>query len=462
MSDSKRQGDRLLTRRRVIGALGAAAIAGFPAIAAARRSRRVKAPPVPVLADGYADRLSYRPGDRATLYLNGIQAGQSTLGLYDLAGKRVQSFSAGLAPQAPMGPNPWETGFGYQPSTTLAVPNLRSGVYLVENLLPVIVKPANRDNADVIIVVPTNTEAAYNSNGGRSMYTKAPDTAPVVSFLRPTARPLPAYADQFLLWMASLKLPYSCKYCADVDLDDYAEIAGARLIVLIGHSEYWTRRARENFDRFVLEGGNALVLSGNSMWWQVRYNDERTQMICYKWQTDPVADPMARTLNWVDPTLQYPLLPSLGADFLGGGIADDPADAGWNGFKVLLPNSPVFRGVPVAKGDILSMRSHEYDGAPLLNNPVTQGEPVLDLAAMGAHRAEIIGYDYGRHYRTGADTVGTWIAMQRTASSGIIINGASTDWCGMAGLGGRDGDKMRKIISNMLTVLVNDQPVFVT
>ncbi len=118
--------------------------------------------------------------------------------------------------------------------------------------------------------------------------------------------------------------------------------------------------------------------------------------------------------------------------------------------------------MPVAKGDILSMRSHEYDGAPLLNNPVTQGEPRLDLAAMGAYRAEIIGYDYGRHYKTGADTVGTWIAMQRTASSGIIINGASTDWCGMAGLGGRDGDKMRKIISNMLTVLVHDHPVFVT
>ncbi len=54
-----------------------------------------------------------------------------------------------------------------------------------------------------------------------------------------------------------------------MDLEDYSEIAGAKVVVIIGHSEYWTRRARENFDRYVLEGGNALVLSGNTMWWQV-------------------------------------------------------------------------------------------------------------------------------------------------------------------------------------------------
>jgi hypothetical protein len=247
-----------------------------------------------------------------------------------------------------------------------------------------------------------------------------------------------------------------------VDLEDYGELAGAKVVVLIGHSEYWTRRARENFDRYVLEGGNALVLSGNTMWWQVRYSDDRSQLICYKWQRDPVADPLAKTLNWPDAPLQYPVIPSLGADFLNGGYADDPTDAGWDGFKILLPDSPVFRGIPVQRGEVISMRSHEYDGAPLLNNPVTDGEPRLDLAAMGAYRAEIIGYDYGRSSRGGGDTVGTWIAMQRTASSGTIINGASTDWCGMAGIGGKHGDRVKLIILNMIAILANRERVFVT
>ena len=28
-------------------------------------------------------------------------------------------------------------------------------------------------------------------------------------------------------------------------------------------------------------GGHALILSGNTMWWQVRYNEDKTKLICY-------------------------------------------------------------------------------------------------------------------------------------------------------------------------------------
>jgi hypothetical protein len=122
----------------------------------------------------------------------------------------------------------------------------------------------------------------------------------------------------------------------------------------------------------------------------------------------------------------------------------------------------VFRGLTMSAGSVIRMRSHEYDGAPLLNNPVTDGAPRLDLSAMGAYRAEIIGYDYGRHYKTGADTVGAWIAMQRTSSSGVIINGASTDWCGRAGCAGADYLTLRQVIMNMIGLLANRGQVFVT
>ncbi len=57
--------------------------------------------------------------------------------------------------------------------------------------------------------------------------------------------------------VGALDLPYSIKFVADIDLDDYAEISGSKVLMLIGHSEYWTRTAREHFDEFVLGGGNA-------------------------------------------------------------------------------------------------------------------------------------------------------------------------------------------------------------
>ena len=188
-------------------------------------------------------------------------------------------------------------------------------------------------------------------------------------------------------------MPYRFRYVADIDLEDFNELSDAKLLVIIGHSEYWTRRAREHFDRFVLEGGNALILSGNTTRWRVRDSDDQTQLICYTECPDPIQDPLLKTVNWTDGLLRYPIVPSIGADFPRGGYGIDYPDKGWNGFRVLVLESPVFRGVSVGRGDIIAMPSVEYDGAPLFDRPVTDGEPRLDPDALGEDRAELIGYD---------------------------------------------------------------------
>lgn len=459
---SKSRSDFSLSRRSVMRALGAAAVAGLPGCGA--NNSASSGPPVPLpegkITDGYADQQSYRPGDVVTLFLNTNSPAWANLHLYDYTGRPVFEFTAHLITQTAAGPNAWEIGFGYQASASFLLPDLKSGVYLIERLIPLIVKTAPAAHADVVIVYPTNTVAAYNTAGGKSMYSQ-PDPAPIVSFHRPTGRTdQSAYLNSFLTWFEGLDLPYSFRYLADIDLEDYNELSGSKLLVVIGHSEYWTRSAREHFDQFVLDGGNALLLSGNNMWWQVRYGVDRDEMICYKRVPDPNTDPLLRTINWTNPFLRYPVVPSIGADFLHGGF-DGP------GFYVLLPNSPVFRGVAVKSGDLISMPTVEYDGAPLLNNPVTLGEPRLDLSALGAYRAEIIGYaicdssdaaeivtDIGNH-------VGTWIATQRTATSGVVINGASTNWCSKTGVNGQDSSRVRKIILNMIDILATHQSVFV-
>jgi hypothetical protein len=414
-------------------------------------------PPLPAVADGYTDQQSYRPGDRVTLFLNSPVPGRATLHLRDYNNAPVLEFTAELATQAALGPNPWETGFGYQASATFTLPELTSGVYWVERLIPVIAKTAPAENAEVVILYPSNTMAAYNTAGGRSMYS-APEPAPIVSFNRP-AWPTnnSPFFDSFLRWFATLHLPYSLRFLADIDLEDYSEISGSKLLLVIGHSEYWTRGARENFDRFVLEGGNALLLSGNNMWWQVRYSEDLSQLICYKRAPDPIADQLLQTTNWPDSILRFPVIPSIGGDWEHGGFKGD-------GFHVVLPNSPVFSGVDVQSGELISMQTTEYDGAPLLNSPVTQGEPRLDLNALGAYRAELIGYApcFGSETLTDRDRIGTWIVQQRTATSGIVINGGSTGWCSNSGVGGPDGARVQKIILNMIDILANRRPAFVS
>ncbi len=460
---SKTRDEFLLSRRGLIHALGAAAIAGVPGFAGGGtddpRSPHPKS--AAIITDGYADKQSYRPGDLVTLYLNAASPQSDTfLYLTDYAGRSVFTFPANVVPQTAVGPIPWETGFGYQASVSFTMPDLPSGVYLVEGIIPLIVKTAPSQYAQVVVLYPTNTVAAYNSAGGLSMYSQ-PQPATTVSFQRPSIRGNQlAFFESFLAWFAGLDLHYSLRYIADIDLEDYNEIREAKLLLVIGHSEYWTRVAREHFDQFVLSGGNALLLSGNNMWWQVRYSEDLSQMICYKRVPDPDADPLLQTINWPAPSLNYPVLPSIGGDFLHGGFDGD-------GFHVLSPNSPIFRGVAVKSGDLIWMPTTEYDGAPLLNSPVSSGEPRLDLSALGVYRAEIIGYarcdasDSAEGTTEVGDHVGTWIASQRTATSGVVINGASTNWCSDTGVDGEDAVRVRQIIRNMIEILANHESVFV-
>ncbi|MGB7739140.1 MAG: N,N-dimethylformamidase beta subunit family domain-containing protein, partial [Steroidobacteraceae bacterium] len=195
-----------------------------------------------------------------------------------------------------------------------------------------------------------------------------------------------------------------------------------------------------------------------TMWWQVRYSDDQSQLICYKDAPDPVADPLLQTVNWNSESLDFPIVPSIGAEFPRGGYGREKRDKGWDGFRILQPGSPIFRGLKIQRRDVIHMPTVEYDGAPLLNNPVTEGEPQLDLAALGAFRAELIGYDYGA--RGGADTVGTWLVYQRTSSSGIVINGASTNWCSASALEGKSAAQVKQIILNMIELLLGSEPVF--
>jgi len=468
----RKHSDLLLSRRDLMRALGATAIAGLPGYGAAGVG-----PPSASTAkiiDGYTDQQSYRPGDPVTLFLNAAAPQRAVMYLYDYTGRRVYEFSADLFPQKAVGPKPWETGFGYRASVSFTLPRLPSGVYLVEGLIPLIVKPlmplmgrrGPARHAEVVIVYPTNTVAAYTSSGGKSMYS-APTPAPIVSFHRPAGPATLNFFSAFLEWFASIQFPYSVGYLADIDLEDYNEISGSKVLVVIGHSEYWTRRARENFDQFVLDGGNALLLSGNNMWWQARYSDDHSQLICYKRAHDPVADPLLRTINWPTPSLNYPTLLSIGADFPHGGFGIAYPDKG-SGFRVLSPTSPVFRGLFIRSGDLLSMPTVEYDGAPLLNNPVTVGAPRLNLSALGAFRAEIIGYQHCARNDTAvgvgsaAENVGTWLVYQRTGTSGVVMNGASTNWCSRTGAFGSDGFRIRAIILNMLEILVKKESAFVS
>lgn len=237
----------------------------------------------------------------------------------------------------------------------------------------------------------------------------------------------------------------------DEDIENYSAIRNNKLLIIVGHSEYWTRKARENIDKFVANGGNLLILSGNVMWWHVRYNNSKNKMICYRYSDiDPDTIMKNKTVQWNDSVLKYNIFKSIGADFSLGGYGNTDKDMGWDGYKVIKPNSPIFRNTEIKKDSVIALYTEEYDGAPLLgfNN---LNEPILDSNKLNFYKAEIIAFDLGFRLKP---TVGTFIVFQKTPNSGIVINTASTNWCSKTGIGGRDSIIIRKITQNMIDILL--------
>lgn len=406
----------------------------------------------PSLLYGYTDKTSYLPGEKVNAFLQSKETiSLCRLDVYALDGKVAFSVSSPLTMQTITPDNPSVNGYGFAATSQIELPtNLKSGLYLIENRIPFIVKTNSK--VDFIIIYPSNTTNAYSRSGGRSLYEGA-NRPFQVSFLRPVS--IQSNAEYGLKWFASLS-KYKIGYIADSDMDDFGSIQNSSMLVIVGHSEYWTRQARKNFDRYVAEGNDALVLSGNTMWWQVRYTDNKA-MVCYKSQTlDPIADPLLKTIEWNNVALQYSILSSIGADFPRGGYGLQ-RDNGWDGYKIVTPTSPLLSGLNLRKGEIISLPSGEYDGAPI-SNFTPDGYPIIDKAKLNFEKVELIGFDLGS--RGGKETVGTFIVFKKTTSSGVVINAASYDWCSARGMGGRDGNALKQITLNAIDHLLTKTSVF--
>ena len=282
--------------------------------------------------------------------------------------------------------------------------------------------------APAILVLATNTYNAYNQWGGACLYSDAVK----VSFDRPLERgylrrpaapddvaydgrmaSLPDEPDeqhvQLQGYLADSDYPLWCAssgwhnwerrfvrwaeaegialdYAVNSDLEFHPEVLdGHRLMLSVGHDEYWSWAMRDRADAFVEAGGSWAIFSGNTCFWQVRYEDDGRTMVCYKGRAtkdDPVAGTDARhllTSMWPLPAIGRPEAESIGLSFTRGGYARvgqaTPRSSG--GYTVHRPEHPIFAGTDLRYGDVLGGASrivgYEVDGCELT---VVNGDPV--------------------------------------------------------------------------------------
>lgn len=353
--------------------------------------------------------------------------------------------------------NAWQNGCQWPVSARLEIPSTwKSGYYQIKAMTQVagkspteslafVVVRATRPTSRILIVLSTNTYGAYNSYGGASFYMKAhngPSTGVSgstgehqVSFQRPWMpgflRKPPSYdfaaelADYqnwddrlvnqnsgltawsnyagFHNWERPmvhwLELNgYALDYGISSDLDRYPELLGSyRLMLSVGHDEYWSWGMRDSVESFVAQGGNVCFFSGNVSMWQVRYEDDGCSMVCYKdeYQADPYLKLGTQHLTataWSSHLIGRPETRMTGLSTFFGGYANFGGVRGAGGYLVYRPEHWIFKDSGLSYGDLLGQASaivnFEVDGCPIRT---VDGLPVPTDDYDGPPALEILG-----------------------------------------------------------------------
>lgn len=171
---------------------------------------------------------------------------------------------------------------------------------------------------------------------------------------------------------------YALDFLTDRDLETDADaLAGRRLALFVGHSEYWSAAGRAAVERFVDGGGRLAILSGNTCYWQCRWEDGGRTFVAHKARADeedPVArDPARRHLttgHWSSPTVGRPEAAITGLSFLFGGYHRFGlcVARGAGGYTVWRDDHWTLAGADLFWGDVFGadcrLVGYENDGAP--------------------------------------------------------------------------------------------------
>jgi hypothetical protein len=410
--------------------------------------------------DGYPGKLSVAPGEKLALHLAG-STGSAKLEIARVGAERKVVFSredVKLSPEATP-PDASANGCHWPVTLSVEIPaEWKSGYYNVRLSAPgpdgkpitsngfFVVRPAEPGkDSKILLQLATNTYNAYCNWGGYSLYAyngRYKVQGRRVSFERPIEGQFARWEAGFVEWAE--KAGYKLDYAVNMDLEQHPEMLPKyRLILSVGHDEYWSSGMRNNLENFIGEGGKVAFFSGNTCCWQVRPEDGGQALRCYKqaYEQDPlyndVRNPLLTTL-WSHHLVQRPENQLTGVGFLWGGyrkshgqFMTEKAE-----FTVHRPDHWLFEGTDLKRGDTFgakdSIVGYECDGCELtwrdgLPYPThSDGTPksFIVLASCPArwHPDDCEWYDHWEKGRTGNAVMGLY------ERGGTVVTVGTTDW----------------------------------
>lgn len=244
-----------------------------------------------------------------------------------------------------------------------------------------------KGTSPLLYKLPLATYHAYNATGGGCFYVSPTRSASPpgskVSLRRPgggiggdvwgapdhydSASPRQTFAHwdaRFLRWLA--RNGYPADFCTDLDLHrDPERLERHRLLVSVGHDEYWSETTRDAVEAFAARGGNVAFFGANVCWWRIHVVDDGGAIVCHQ------GGPAGALDHWWPQTgANRPEDSLTGVSYRhGGGWWDGPRQT--RGYAVQDAEHWVFAGTGLPRGARFGATSspplvgYECDGAPL-------------------------------------------------------------------------------------------------
>ncbi len=426
-----------------------------------------QATPASLYIEGYTDQVSFAPGDTIRFHIatsapefemsirrvgasttevwrkEGLHAGDYPVP--DDASSHGCDWPAALELECPAD---WPSG--YYEATLRAVDQggqfvhrnrrtAESGLYFV-----VREKEPGRTST-ILLQLATNTYNAYTNWGGHSLYgfhARDKLQGNRVSFHRPQSSQFHQWEVHFVRWAE--QNGYALEFAANSDLEFHPELLEKyRLVLSVGHDEYWSSAMRDHLEEFIAKGGNVAFFSGNTCCWQVRSEENGAALTCWKqwFNQDPlyrVGDHRLLATLWSHHLIERPENQLTGVGFLWGGYHRSHGQFmdGSGAYTVHQPEHWAFQGVNLQRGDAFGGKDtivgYECDGceltwtdgvpSPTYRDGTPRSFEVLATAPARWAPGDSFWYDRFPTDRVGAAVLGVY------RQGGEVFTCGSTDW----------------------------------
>lgn len=378
---------------------------------------------VPII-DGYANKPSFFSNENCTLFINDVVNNhQRTIELKNIATHHSQSFTI-LGIRQDTLKKAWKNGFGYKMSGSIYLSGQESGIYQIDNKIPIIIKPPINEQTDLLIVVPYLNYQAHSNAGGKSFFAHnslKSEAAVQLSFNRPIVITdyeftIAQFANQYLK-------KYKVGYISDLDILFYKQIEKTKMLLFYGNMSFISPQMRKNIDLFIASGGNILFTNNHFMNNIVRLDLKRKQILFAK-------NNQKLPNQWNDSTLKQPNYQTVGASYEIG----FPVDS----FPLLIRKNikdneltirdtlhPIFKDLPNSQKNI-SISCTLWNGPPLLGLNES-ALPIIDSTKLAMYYYKVLAYKWSE-YNGYKLTIGSISEFQKKQDSGICINMGCGCW----------------------------------